>query len=49
LQADHAAANEKAMDAAKSIGVTPPDAPKREAKGRLRKDIQEIAGGKLAH
>jgi hypothetical protein len=49
LQADHAAANEKAMDAAKSIGVTPPDAPKREAKGRLRKDVQEIAGGKLAH
>jgi putative membrane protein len=27
LQADHTAANEKAIDAAKSMGVTPPDGP----------------------
>jgi putative membrane protein len=32
LQADHAAANEKAIDIAKSMGVTPPDGPNAKQK-----------------
>src|SRR3954449_3392729 len=32
LQADHAAANQKAIDAAKSMGVTPPDGPNAKQK-----------------
>src|SRR5947209_18821633 len=32
LADDHSAANQKAMDAAKSLGVTPPDGPNAEQK-----------------
>jgi putative membrane protein len=37
LQADHAAANEKAIDAAKSMGVTPPDGPNAKQKADYEK------------
>ncbi|KRR14864.1 hypothetical protein CQ12_28800 [Bradyrhizobium jicamae] len=37
LQADHTAANEKAIDAAKSMGVTPPDGPNAKQKADYEK------------
>jgi putative membrane protein len=43
LQADHAAANEKAIDAAKSMGVTPPDGPNAKQKADYDK-MSKISG-----
>src|SRR4051795_3029493 len=43
LQADHAAANEKAIDAAKSMGVTPPDGPNAKQKADYEKMSKEGA------
>jgi hypothetical protein len=37
LQADHTAANEKAIDAAKSMGVAPPDGPNAKQKAVTKK------------
>jgi putative membrane protein len=37
LQSDHTAANEKALDAAKSMGVTPPDGPNAKQKADYEK------------
>jgi putative membrane protein len=44
LQADHTAANEKAIDAAKSVGVTPPDSPNAEQKADNEKKSQKYGG-----
>ena len=44
LTDDHSAANQKAMDAAKSMGVTPPDGP-NQAEGGLRQDVENEGGG----
>jgi len=43
LQTDHTAANEKAIDAAKSIGVTPPDGPNAKQKADYDK-MSKISG-----
>ena len=43
LQADHTAANEKAIDAAKSMGVTPPDGPNAKQKADYDK-MSKISG-----
>ena len=37
LADDHSAANQKAQDAAKSLGVTPPDGPNAKQKAELKK------------
>jgi putative membrane protein len=39
LQADHSAANDKAIEAAKSVGVTPPDGPN----AKQRADYEKMA------
>jgi putative membrane protein len=41
LQDDHSAANQKAMDAAKSLGVTPPDGPDAKQKADYDKLSKE--------
>ena len=43
LQTDHTAANEKAIDAAKSMGVTPPDGPNAKQKADYDK-MSKISG-----
>jgi putative membrane protein len=46
LSADHSAANEQAMDAAKSAGVSPPDGPSTKQKSDYEK-IAKMAGPKF--
>jgi putative membrane protein len=43
LQDDHSAANQKALDAAKSLGVTPPDGPNAKQKADYAKMSKESA------
>jgi putative membrane protein len=46
LQSDHTAANEKALDAAKSMGVTPPDGPNAKQKADYEK-MSKMSGPKF--
>jgi putative membrane protein len=46
LSNDHSAANEKAIDAAKSVGVTPPDGPNAKQKSDYEK-MAKINGAKF--
>src|SRR5215216_2855521 len=41
LSDDHAAANQRAIDAAKSMGMTPPDGPNAKQRADHQKDIAE--------
>ena len=41
LSEDHSAANQKAMDAAKSLGVTPPDGPSAKQKAEYERMSKE--------
>jgi putative membrane protein len=46
LSDDHSAANQKAIDAAKSMGVTPPDGPNAKQKAEYEK-LQKMTGAKF--
>jgi putative membrane protein len=46
LSDDHSAANQKAIDAAKSMGVTPPDGPNAKQKAEYEK-LQKMRGAKF--
>ncbi|WOH53600.1 DUF4142 domain-containing protein [Bradyrhizobium sp. sBnM-33] len=46
LQADHTAANEKAADAAKSMGVTPPDGPNAKQRADYEK-MSKMSGAQF--
>ncbi len=46
LSDDHSAANQKAIDAAKSMGVTPPDGPNAKQKAEYEK-LQKVTGAKF--
>jgi putative membrane protein len=46
LSDDHSGANQKAIDAAKSMGVTPPDGPNAKQKAEYEK-LQKMTGAKF--
>jgi putative membrane protein len=46
LSDDHSAANQKAIDAAKAMGVTPPDGPNAKQKADYEK-MSNMSGGKF--
>jgi putative membrane protein len=48
LSDDHSAANQKAMDAAKSMNVTPPDGPSAKQKAEYEK-MTKMSGGRFDH
>jgi len=48
LSDDHSAANQRAMDAAKSMGVTPPDGPNAKQKADYDK-MSKMTGAKFDH
>ena len=48
LTDDHSAANQKAMDAAKSMGVTPPDGPNRKQKADYDR-MSKMKGAEFDH
>ena len=46
LSADHAAANQKALDGAKDLGMNPPTGPNAKQKARLRQDVENVRRGR---
>jgi putative membrane protein len=46
LQADHSAANDKAIEAAKSVGVTPPDGPNAKQRAEYEK-MSKMSGAQF--